>query len=67
MSSINRRLKGLRVENGYTQSEIADALGMSLSTYYNKETGKRTFSVKEAISISKLFNKPIEEIFLIER
>ncbi|OZT77149.1 helix-turn-helix transcriptional regulator [Salinicoccus roseus] len=33
-------LKGARVENGYTQEQIADKLGVSRVQYINWESGK---------------------------
>lgn len=49
---MNRaKLKGLRVEKGFTQEKIAEALGISTYSYNLKEQGKRDFTDSE---ISKL-------------
>lgn len=54
----------LREEAGYTQEEMAEFLGMSLTSYNNKENGKRDFWDYEVFKISCLLDKPIEQIFL---
>ncbi len=37
-------LKGARVRRGYTQTAVAEALGMSVPTYCKKEQGNSYFS-----------------------
>ena len=54
----------LRKTKGLTQLEMAKALGISVSSYQNKETGKTSFKDIEMFTISKMFDKTIEEIFL---
>lgn len=58
-----KRLKGLRVEFGLTQADMAEYLGISKNSYHRKETGLYEFSLSESMLIAKLFNKPIDEIF----
>ena len=60
----NRRLKGLRVEFGLTQKELAKLINMPISTYIRKELGNTSFTVEEAFKLSEIFKKPINEIFL---
>ena len=54
----------LRKQNKYTQPEIAEMLGISFAAYQNKETGRAQFKADEMFAIAKIFNKPIEDIFL---
>lgn len=57
-------LKKIREQNGYTQDEMANMLGYnSKSTYSMKENGTRKITIEDAHKISKIFKKPIEEIF----
>ena len=54
----------LRKEAGYTQPDIAKYLNINVATYSYKENGERDFIASEMFEISRLLNKPIEEIFL---
>ena len=60
---MSRKLKAARVELGLTQVEIAKLLEMPTSTYRKKEQGYSEFTVSEALKVSKILNKKIEEIF----
>jgi transcriptional regulator with XRE-family HTH domain len=44
----NKTLKAYRMLKGVKQEKIAEILGITLSTYSNKETGKTQFSLYEA-------------------
>jgi transcriptional regulator with XRE-family HTH domain len=58
------RLRELRTNNGYTLQQMSNLLGYSSpNAYARKEKGERRFTIEEAMKISKLFKKPIEEIF----
>lgn len=60
---MNRELKSLRAKYGDTQGDLAEILGITVNTFNSKENGKTSFTVDEAIKISKRYNKPVEEIF----
>lgn len=45
------RLKAERVAKGFTQAEMAKAIGISLNAYWRKEHGQRDISVEEFIRI----------------
>ncbi len=64
---VNRKLKAARVENGLTQIQLANLIGMPCSTYRKKEQGYTEFTIKEAIKISKALNKKPEEIFFTQK
>lgn len=58
------RLRELRTNNGYILQQMSNLLGYSSpNAYARKEKGERRFTIEEAMKISKLFKKPIEEIF----
>ena len=64
MIKIYAKLRKLRIKHGFTQDDMANKLGYnSKSTYNMKEKGTRKITVEEALKISKIFNKTIEEIF----
>ncbi|MBY6916003.1 helix-turn-helix transcriptional regulator [Clostridium botulinum] len=59
----NQTLKAYRMLKGVKQEAIAEILGITLTTYSNKETGKTQFSLYEAKKISDYLNVSIEQLF----
>lgn len=55
-----------RKEFGYTQQQLATALGVSRQTIISLENGKYNPSILLAHSIAKLFGSRIEDIFIFE-
>ncbi|GAA0076147.1 hypothetical protein UT300005_05250 [Clostridium sp. CTA-5] len=64
---INKTLKAYRMLKGIKQEEVAEILGISLTTYSKKETGKTQFSLEEAKKMSDYFNISIEQLFFADR
>lgn len=60
---MKNRVRELRTEKGWTQSELADRLDVSRQTIHAIENGIYDPSLPLAFSIAKLFRKSIEEIF----
>ncbi|NBC65535.1 MAG: helix-turn-helix domain-containing protein [Bacteroidetes bacterium] len=60
---MKNRLRVLRAERDWTQAELAQQLEVSRQTVNAIETGKYDPSLPLAFKISRLFDKPIEEIF----
>lgn len=54
----------LRKENKLSQQQLATYLGISEVTYRNKELGRYPFNQDEMYSLKRLFNVPLEQIFL---
>ncbi|MFT8343400.1 MAG: helix-turn-helix transcriptional regulator [Clostridium beijerinckii] len=63
----NKTLKAYRMLKGVKQEDIAEILGITLTTYSKKETGKTQFSLQEAKKISDYLNVPIEQLFFAKR
>ncbi len=63
---MNNIVKDLRKQLGLTQEELGKKLDVSRQTINSLEKGKYMASLPLAFKISKLCNKPIEEIFLWE-
>ena len=61
---MENKLPELRKERGYTQQQLAEAVEVSRQTIIAIELGKFNPSVTLAFKLSKLFAKPIEEIFI---
>jgi len=60
---MKSRLKVLRAERDWSQSDLADALDVSRQTINALETGKYDPSLPLAFKIARLFALPIEAIF----
>ncbi|MGV8877630.1 MAG: helix-turn-helix transcriptional regulator [Sphingobacteriaceae bacterium] len=59
----------LRVERAIkniTQAELADLIGVSRQTINTIERNKYVPSTVLALKIAKVFNKPIEQIFMLD-
>lgn len=61
---MNNRLKVLRAERNWSQADLADALGVSRQTVNALETGRYDPSLPLAFKIARVFEQPIESIFL---
>ncbi|MCK1166918.1 MULTISPECIES: helix-turn-helix transcriptional regulator [Streptococcus] len=60
------KIKGYRNMLGLTQEELGKKLGISKQSYYNKETGKTSFSDNEKIMFKTLLQPLFPEITLEE-
>jgi putative transcriptional regulator len=60
---VKNILKELRARRGWSQGDLADALGVSRQSVNALETGKYDPSLPLAFRIARLFGKRIEEIF----
>lgn len=60
---MKNRLKELRGERGWSQSDLAAALDVSRQTVNALETGRYDPSLPLAFSIAGLFGLAIEDIF----
>ena len=52
--SFTERLKEARISVGYTQQQVADAMGITNSTYCGYETGKRQPDVAKIKQLAKI-------------
>ncbi len=62
-TQVKNCLAELREEKGWSQGDLAVALGVSRQTVNALERGKYDPSLPLAFKIAKLFKRPIEEIF----
>lgn len=63
---IDNRVRKLREDMGLTQAELATRTSVSRQTINAIETGKYDPSIWLAYSLSKVFSRSIEEIFIFE-
>ena len=62
---IRNRVKELRIERGWTQQELADAVGVSRQSINSIERDRYVPSLFLALSFSRVFDRPTDEIFSI--
>ena len=63
---MKNRLKELRAERKWSQVDLAQRLNVSRQTINAIEAGKYVPSTVLALKISKLFEKPVNDIFELE-
>ena len=55
-------LRGIRVEKGFSQSELAEKLSLSRASYIAVEQGKRELTLSECEKLSQVLGVPINDI-----
>ena len=55
-------IKGARVRLGYTQQDVADRLGLSLSSYKGREDGKTKFTIEEVPKLAEILELSMGQI-----
>ncbi len=63
---MKNRLKVGRAELDLTQQQLAEMIGVSRQTINAMEAGKYVPSTMLALRISRIFEKPVNEIFMLE-
>ena len=61
---MENRLRVLRAERKWSQAYLAEQLGVSRQSEHAIETGKYDPSLPLAFAIARLFDAPIEAIFM---
>ncbi len=56
---ISKKVRRLRTDRRFTQTELANMLGMSQNRLSEVELGKGSFTAEQLIAIIKLFNVPL--------
>jgi transcriptional regulator with XRE-family HTH domain len=60
--AICRRIRMLREQQGLTQFQVADQLGMSQAAYSRLESGSSDLTVHRAMQLADLFKLPFEKL-----
>ncbi|MEG2070381.1 MAG: helix-turn-helix transcriptional regulator [Bacteroidales bacterium] len=63
---MKNRLKVERAEMNITQGELAEKIGVTRQAINSIELGKYIPSTLLALKISKIFGKPVNDIFRLE-
>jgi len=61
--TLQNRIRVFRAEHRLSQSDLADAIGVSRKTISTIEVGRFVPSTVIALKIALYFNVPVEEIF----
>jgi putative transcriptional regulator len=64
---LNNRLRVLRAERNWSQADLAQRLEVSRQSVNAIETGKYDPSLPLAFRLARLFDTPIETIFIDEQ
>jgi putative transcriptional regulator len=64
---MKNKLRELRAVKEWSQSDLADKLGVSRQTVNAIETEKYDPSLPLAFKVARLFKRPIEEIFELDK
>ena len=63
VKTVLLKLRGKRVEKGYSQHQLAQLLHLSTNAYNLKEIGKREFKMSEINQLLELLDCKYEDIF----
>ncbi len=63
---LRNRLKELRARDGYNQTQLAKKAGVSRQTVSLIERNDFMPSILTSLKIARIFNEPVENIFIIE-
>jgi putative transcriptional regulator len=65
-SGIVNRVKELRTERGWTQEQLAAAVGVSRQSINSIERDRYVPSLPLAFIFARVFERPIDQIFTLE-
>lgn len=63
---MRNRVKELRARDGYNQTQLAKKAGVSRQTISLIERDDFMPSILTAVKIARIFDEPVENIFIIE-
>ena len=66
IEKVSNRVKELRVERGWTQQQLAQAVGVSRQSVNSIECNRYVPSLPLALAFSRVFGCPTDEIFTLE-
>lgn len=66
-SDIHTRLKGIRIQKGYTQEEIANKLNVSRQAVSRWETGKSCPDIENLALLGEIYGVSVDELLGKER
>jgi len=67
MANVRNRIKQLRDARGWTQQDLAEAVGVSRQSINSIERNRYEPSLELALMFARLFGVSTDEIFLLEK
>jgi len=67
MAVMTNKIKVYRAMHNLTQEDLADAAGVTRQTILAIENNKYMPSLELALKIARIFDRPVEEIFIYEK
>jgi putative transcriptional regulator len=64
--SVQNRVKELRIHRGWTQQQLADAVGVSRQSINSIERNRYVPSLVLALTFARVFGSATDEIFRLE-
>ena len=64
--NVENRVKELRNDRGWTQQQLADAVGVSRQSINSIECNRYVPSLPLALTFARVFGRPTDEIFTLE-
>jgi putative transcriptional regulator len=65
--NVDNRVKELRIERGWTQQQLADAVGVSRQSINSIERNRYVPSLPLALLFARVFAVSTDEIFTLEK
>jgi putative transcriptional regulator len=65
-AEIRNRIKEFRIQRGWTQQDLADAVGVSRQSINSVERNRYVPSLVLALMFARVFACPTDEIFTLE-
>jgi putative transcriptional regulator len=66
MGKVHNRVRELRSERGWTQQDLAAAVGVSRQSINSIECNRYIPSLELALAFARIFARPVESIFELE-
>jgi len=67
MMHVRNRVKELRTQRGWTQQQLADAVGVSRQSINSIETDRYVPSLPLALMFARVFSVTTDELFTLEK
>ena len=66
MGNVRNRVRELRLDRGWTQQQLADAVGVSRQSINSIECDRYVPSLELALAFARVFSRPTDSIFKLE-
>ena len=66
MRKVRNRVRELRLDRGWTQQQLADAVGVSRQSINSIECDRYVPSLELALTFARIFAHPTDSIFQLE-